>query len=186
MINNAVNTKETSMSVNDIQGLFVHEVQDMYYAEQKLVEALGELARESTRQDLQQAFLSHRQETQGHVQRLEQVFQILGMPPKAETCQGIEGLIKEKKTFTSKESPTPDILDMYNIGAAQKTERYEMTAYENLIMMAQQLGLTQAVQLLQQNLQEEQAAFQKLQTLSRQGNPVQPGMAAQPTHQVVI
>ena len=174
------------MSVTDIQGLFIHEVADMYYAEQKLVEALGDLARESTRQDLQKAFLTHRQETQGHVQRLEQVFQILGMSPKSETCQGIEGLIKEKKTFTSKESPTPDILDMYNIGAAQKTERYEMTAYENLILMAQQLGLTQAVPLLQQNLQEEQAAFKKLQSLAAQGNTAQPGMTAQPSHNAVM
>jgi len=173
------------MSVNDIQGLFVHELQDMYYAEQKLVEALGELARESTRQDLQQAYTSHRQETQGHIQRLEQVFQLAGTPAKAETCQGIEGLIKEKKTFTSKESPTPDILDMYNIGASQKVERYEITAYENLVMMAQQLGLSQAVTLLQQNLQEEQAALQKLQTLGRQG-AAQPGMTAQPTHHTTM
>jgi ferritin-like metal-binding protein YciE len=172
------------MSVTDIQGLFTHELQDMYYAEQKLVEALGELARESTRQDLQQAFLSHRQETQGHVQRLEQVFQLLKMAPKAETCQGIEGLIKEKKTFTSKENPTPDILDMYNIGAGQKAERYEITAYENLILMAQQLGLTQAVQLLQQNLQEEQAALKKLQSLAQQGSMMQPGMTTQPSHNV--
>lgn len=173
------------MSVTDIQGLFIHEVEDMYYAEQTLVEALGELARESTRQDLQQAFISHRKETQGHVQRLEQVFQILGMTPKTETCQGIEGLLKEKKTFTSKESPTPDILDMYNIGASQKVERYEMTAYENLIQMAQQLGLTQAVPLLQQNLQEEQAAFAKLQSLARSGN-VPPIMAHQPVQNVVL
>ena len=174
------------MSVTDIQGLFIHEVQDIYYAEQKLVEALGELARESTRQDLQQAFLAHRQETQGHVQRLEQVFQLLRMQPKAETCYGIEGLIKEKKTFTSKESPTPDILDTFNIGAAEKTERYEITAYENLIMMAQQLGLTQAVPLLQQNLQEEQAALQKLQTLAQKGQQLQPGMTAQPSHHVAL
>ncbi len=173
------------MSVTDIQGLFIHELGDIYYAEQKLVEALGELARESTRQDLQQAFLSHRQETQGHVQRVEQVFQILKMQAKAETCQGIEGLIKEKKNFTSKESPTPDILDTYNIGAAQKTERYEMTAYENLILMAQQLGLTQAVPLLQQNLQEDQAAFKKLQGLAQQGSTmVQPPMT-QPSHTAV-
>jgi ferritin-like metal-binding protein YciE len=172
------------MSVTDIQGLFTHELKDMYYAEQKLVEALGELARESTRQDLQQAFLSHRQETQGHVQRLEQVFQLLSTPPKAETCQGIEGLIKEKKTFTTKESPTPDILDMYNIGAGQKAERYEITAYENLIMMAQQLGLTQAVQLLQQNLQEEQMALKKLQSLAQQGSMMQPGMTTQPGQHV--
>jgi len=167
------------MSVTDIQGLFIHELGDMYYAEQKLVEALGDLARESTRQDLQQAFLSHRQETQGHVQRLEQVFGLLNMQAKAETCQGIEGLIKEKKTFTSKESPTPDILDMYNIGAAQKTERYEMTAYENLILMAQQLGIAQAVPLLQQNLQEEQAAFKKLQGLAQQGSMMQSNMTQQ-------
>jgi len=173
------------MSVTDIQGLFIHELGDMYYAEQKLVEALGDLARESTRQDLQQAFLSHRQETQGHVQRLEQVFGLLNMQAKAETCQGIEGLIKEKKTFTSKENPTPDILDMYNIGAAQKTERYEMTAYENLILMAQQLGLTQAVPLLQQNLQEEQAAFKKLQGLAQQGSMATPSMT-QPSHNVVL
>jgi len=173
------------MSVTDIQGLFVHELQDIYYAEQKLIEALGELARESTRQDLQQAFTSHRKETQGQVQRLEQVFQIVGMQPKAETCQGIEGLLKEKKTFTTKESPTPDILDMFNIGASQKVERYEITAYENLIMMAQQLNLSEAVPLLQQNLQEEQAALQKLQSLARQGN-VQPSINAQPSHNVVM
>jgi ferritin-like metal-binding protein YciE len=174
------------MSVTDIKGLFIHEVEDMYYAEQKLVEALGELAGESARQDLQQAFQTHQQETQGHVQRLEQVFQLLRMQPKTEICQGIEGLIKEKKSFTSKESPTPDILDVYNIGAAQKTERYEITAYENLIMMAQQMGLTQAVPLLQQNLQEEQAALQKLQTLAQKGQQLQPGMTAQPSHHVAL
>jgi len=174
------------MSVTDIQGLFIHELGDAYYAEQKLVEALGELAGESTRQDLQQAFISHRQETQGQIQRLEQVFQLLNMPAKAETCQGIEGLIKEKKTFTSKESPTPDILDMYNIGASQKVERYEITAYENLILMAQQLGMTEAVSLLQQNLQEEQAAFKKLQTLAQQGNMIDPSMTTQQSHSVVL
>ena len=155
------------MPVTNLSELFEHELRDIYYAEQKLVEALGQLASESIQPQVRQAFESHRMETQHHVQRLEQVFQLLGRQPQAQTCQGIEGLIKEKQAF-GKEQPSAAILQVFNLGAAAKTERYEITAYEGLIQEAQQLGLTQAVPLLQQNLQEEQAALQKVQALSKQ------------------
>src|SRR4051812_33598012 len=99
------------MSVNSPQQLLEHELRDIYYAEQKLVQALGQLASESIVPQAQQAFTQHQRETEGHVRRLEQVFQLLGQQPQAQTCQGIEGLIKEKQAF-AKENPSPEILQI--------------------------------------------------------------------------
>jgi len=143
-----------------------HELRDIYYAEQKLVQALGQLASESIIPQAQQAFTQHQRETEGHVRRLEQVFQLLGQQPQAQTCQGIEGLIKEKQAF-AKENPSPEILQIFNIGAGEKSEHYEISAYEGIISLAQQCGQPQVVQLLQQNLQEEQAALQKLKAIAQ-------------------
>jgi len=171
------------MAMQTIEELFEHELSDMYGAETSLLDALEQMANESSDRDIRRAFTQHRKETQGHVKRIEKIFKSMGHKPEAETCPGIEGLIKEKKAFM-RERPTPELLEFYNIGAAQKTERYEITAYENLIMMAQQLGLMQGVQLLQQNLQEEQMALKKLQSLAQQGNMMQPGMTTQPGHHV--
>ena len=89
----------------------------------------------------------------------------LGEKPTPETCPGIDGLLKEKKAF-AKEKPSEEILDFYNLGAAQKTERYEITAYETLIEMADALGRSEIVTQLEANLQEEEAALQKLKGLS--------------------
>jgi ferritin-like metal-binding protein YciE len=158
------------MSVTNTQQLFEHELRDIYYAEQKLVQALGQLASESINPQAQQAFTQHQTETQNHVRRLEQVFQLLGQTPQAQTCQGIEGLIKEKQAF-AKENPTPEILQIFNIGAGEKSEHYEISAYEGMISLAQQIGQPQVVQLLQQNLQEEQAALQKLKSIAQSMNP---------------
>jgi ferritin-like metal-binding protein YciE len=89
----------------------------------------------------------------------------MGQKPEAETCPGIEGLIKEKKAFM-REKPSDELLEFYNIGAAQKTERYEITAYEGLIDMADKLGMLDAVELLEQTLQEEEAALNKLKAIA--------------------
>ncbi len=121
------------------------------------------MAGESSDRDIRKAFTQHRKETQGQIKRLEKIFKTMGQKPEAETCPGIEGLIKEKKVFM-REKPSEELLEFYNIGAAQKTERYEITAYENLIDMADKLGMVDAVELLEQTLQEEEADAQQAQS----------------------
>jgi ferritin-like metal-binding protein YciE len=153
------------MSMTTLSELFDHELKDLYYAEHQLVEALKTLAEESSDGEIKRAFQSHRKETQGHIKRLDQVFKSLGEKPARETCPGIDGLLKEKKAF-AKEKPSDEILDFYNLGAAQKTERYEITAYESLIEMAEALGRSAIVTHLEANLQEEEAALQKLKGLA--------------------
>jgi len=154
------------MSMTSLRDLFEHELKDIYYAEHKLVAALGQLATEAISPEANKAFTAHQMETEGHIQRLDKVFKAFGEPPKAETCPGIEGLLKEKQTF-SKEKPSAEILAFYNLGAAAKTERYEITAYEGLIDLATSLGLTDAARLLRENLAEEEAALKKVQDLAK-------------------
>jgi ferritin-like metal-binding protein YciE len=153
------------MAMQTIEELFEHELKDMYSAEHSLLDALEQMAGESSDRDIRKAFTQHRKETQGQIKRLDRVFKTLGQKPEAETCPGIEGLIKEKKVFM-REKPSPELLEFYNIGAAQKTERYEITAYESLIDMADKLGMTDVVELLEQNLQEEEATLNKLKAIA--------------------
>jgi ferritin-like metal-binding protein YciE len=154
------------MSMTTLNELFDHELKDLYYAEHQLVEALQTLGDESSDSEIKKAFQSHRKETQGHIKRLDQVFKNLGEKPSAETCPGIDGLLKEKKAF-AKEKPSEEILDFFNLGAAQKAERYEITAYETLIEMAAALGRSAIVTQLEANLQEEETALQKLKSLAK-------------------
>jgi ferritin-like metal-binding protein YciE len=153
------------MAVSTIEELFEHELKDIYGGETSLLAALEQMAAESEDREIKKAFQQHRKETQGQLKRIEKVFKILGKKAEAEACAGIEGLIKEKKTFM-KERPTEDLLEFYNIGAAQKVERYEITSYENLIDMADKLGLAEAVELLEQNLQEEESTLNKLKAVA--------------------
>jgi ferritin-like metal-binding protein YciE len=153
------------MGMQTIEELFEHELKDMYSAEHSLLNALEQMASESSDRDIRKAFTQHRKETQGQIKRLEKIFKAMGQKPEAETCPGIEGLIKEKKAFM-REKPSDELLEFYNIGAAQKTERYEITAYENLVDMADKLGMTDAVDLLEQTLQEEEATLNKLKAIA--------------------
>ena len=153
------------MAMQTIEELFEHELKDIYGAEHSLLEALEQMANESADREIKRAFTQHRKETQAQIKRLEKIFKTLGQKPEPETCPGIEGLIKEKKTFL-RERPSPELLEFYNIGAAQKVERYEITAYENLIDMADKLGMGDAVELLEQNLQEEETALNKLKAIA--------------------
>jgi ferritin-like metal-binding protein YciE len=153
------------MAMQTIEELFEHELKDMYGAEMALLDALEQMANESSDREIKRGFTQHRRETQGQIKRLEKIFRSLGQKPEAETCPGIEGLIKEKKVFM-RERPTPELLEFYNIGASQKVERYEITAYENLIDMAEKLGMRDAVELLEQNLQEEEATLNRLKALA--------------------
>jgi len=153
------------MAMQTIEELFEHELKDMYGAETSLLDALEQMGNESSDREIKRGFTQHRKETQGQIKRIEKIFKILGHKPEPETCPGIEGLVKEKKAFM-RERPTPELLEFYNIGAAQKVERYEITAYENLIDMAEKLGMRDAVELLEQNLQEEEATLNRLKALA--------------------
>jgi ferritin-like metal-binding protein YciE len=153
------------MAMQTIEELFEHELKDMYGAETSLLDALEQMASESSDREIKRGFTQHRRETQGQIKRIEKIFKSMGQKPEAETCPGIEGLIKEKKVFM-RERPTPELLEFYNVGAAQKVERYEITAYENLIDMAEKLGMRDAVELLEQSLQEEESTLNKLKALA--------------------
>ena len=148
-----------------IEELFEHELKDMYSGEHMLLDALEQMAGESEDREIKKAFMQHRKETQAQIKRLEKIFKSMGQKAGQESCAGIEGLIKEKKLFM-REKPSADLLEYFNIGAAQKTERYEITAYENLIDMADKLGMSDAVELLEQNLQEEEEALNKLKMIA--------------------
>ena len=151
--------------------LFLHELSDMLDAEQKLVEALGKQAEESSRPDLQKAFETHRQQTEKQVQRLEQVFESLEEEPEDAECKGLAGIIGEHDEFIEEEDPSEDLIDMFNAGAACKVEHYEIAAYSSLINMAQQMGHKKALKLLNQNLKEEQQTLKKMEGFVKKLKP---------------
>lgn len=153
------------MAMQTIEELFEHELGDIYAAEHSLLDALEQMASESSDREIKKGFVQHRKETQGQIKRLEKIYKMLGQKPEVGTCPGMEGLIKEKKVFM-RERPSEELLEFYNIGASQKVERYEITAYETLIDMAEKLGMSDAVDLLEQNLQEEEMTLNKLKTLA--------------------
>jgi len=153
------------MAMETIEELFEHELQDIYSAEQSLLDALEQMANESSDREIRKGFTQHRKETQGQIKRLEKIYKTLGRKPESSSCPGIEGLIKEKKAFM-REKPSDELLEFYNIGAAQKVERYEITAYEGLIDMAEKLAMSDVVDLLEQNLQEEEMALNKLKSIA--------------------
>jgi ferritin-like metal-binding protein YciE len=153
------------MGMQSIEELFEHELKDMYSGEHALLDALEQMAAESSDREIRKGFTQHRKETQAQIRRIEKIFKMMGRKPEVETCPGIEGLLKEKKLFM-REKPTEDLVEFFNVGASQKVERYEITSYEGLIDMADKLGMPQAVELLEQSLQEEEAALNKLKMLA--------------------
>src|SRR2546423_839739 len=117
--------------------LFIHELNDMLDGEERLISALQQLENDSTNPQLKKAFATHRKETQGQVERIEECFDLLGEESESAECGGIRGLIEEKKTFME-EDPADDILDVFHVGAAIKTENYEICAYESMVKMARE------------------------------------------------
>lgn len=152
--------------------LFVHGLNDMMDAEHQLVEALEELASDSSNPQLKKAFDQHRAETEGQVERLEQCFELLGEEQEETECHGIRGIVAEKKSF-SEEDPSEDLIDVFNVGAAIKSETYEICEYESLIDMAREMKHTKVAQLLSQNLKEEQATLKKMESFHKKIKPEQ-------------
>ena len=158
--------KSNNEKIASREDLFKHELKDIYTAEHLLMEALKKLESESTNPELARAFAKHREETAGHIERLEAVGESIGEELEVEECPGIEGLLEEKTTFMA-HKPTKEIVQVFNIGAGQKSERYEITSYEGLIELAEKLGFSVAVADLSANLAEEEAALKTLKTLGQ-------------------
>ncbi len=156
--------------------LFIHELTDMLSAERQLVEALQKQSEESSRPDLQKAFDAHRTQTDKQVERLEQCFEELGEEPEETECRGMKGLIEEHDSFMEEEEPSEDLADIFNVSAATKVEKYEITAYEGLIRMADMMGHKKVSRLLSQNLKEEQQTLKKMESFSKKLKPEQMGM----------
>jgi ferritin-like metal-binding protein YciE len=145
----------------DLQNLFVEQIRDLYDAEKQLVKALPKLAKAAESEDLAEAIRTHLEETQGHVTRLEEVFQQAGVSAKGKPCKGMRGLIEEGSEAIQKEEEGAK-RDLAIIAGAQKVEHYEMSAYGTCRTLADRLGMTEAAELLQQTEDEEEAADSKL------------------------
>ena len=136
-------------------------MKDLYSAEQQLVEALPAIADAAASPELTKAIRQHREETRGHVSRLEEVFEAIGIKAEAEHCDGMEGLIREGSEVAEARGDG-DARDAALIGAAQRVEHYEIAAYGTARTLAKQLGHNDAAELLSQTLDEESAADEKL------------------------
>ncbi len=157
-----------SKDIETFDDLFVHQLQDIYYAEKQLLKALPKMAEKATDPKLKQAFKSHLDETEGHVARVEQVFKMHGAKAKAVDCPAIDGIIEEANEVAG-DVADKEVLDAALIAAAQAVEHYEITRYGTLVAWARQLGRDDCASVLEQTLKEEHAADDKLNKLAAGG-----------------
>lgn len=152
------------MSADTMEKLFVAELKDLYSAEKQITRALPKMAKNATSNDLKTAFETHLKETEGQIERLDRVFEILGKSSSGKTCKGMQGLIEEGSE--QMQELEGEILDAALICAAQKVEHYEMAGYGSARTWAQQLGQKEIADLLQQTLDEEGQTDHKLTQLA--------------------
>jgi ferritin-like metal-binding protein YciE len=144
-----------------LNDLFLDTLKDIYYAEKQIVKALPKMAKAAQSGELKSGFEQHLEESEGHIERLEQVFEMLGKPARGKTCEAILGIIDEGKTIMDEFKGTAAI-DAGLVSAAQAVEHYEIARYGTLKTWAQQLGMADAAKLLDSTLSEEIATDQKL------------------------
>ncbi|KKC32833.1 ferritin-like domain-containing protein [Devosia psychrophila] len=144
-----------------LDDLFLDTLKDIYYAEKQIVKTLPKMAKAATSPELKAGFEQHAEETEGHIERLEQIFELLGKPARAKTCDAILGIIEEGKSIMDEYKGTV-ALDAGLVSSAQAVEHYEMARYGTLKTWATQLGMTDAVALLDATLKEEIATDKKL------------------------
>jgi ferritin-like metal-binding protein YciE len=157
------------MKASSLQDLFIIELSDLYDAEHQLIRALPKMAKASSSESLRGAFEEHLEQTKEHAARIERIFADLDMPAKREKCKGMQGLISEGNDLIKKKL-SPDVLDAGIIAAAQRVEHYEIAAYGCVRTYAELLQNRQAVDLLEQTLQEEKDTDEKLTELAQQIN----------------
>ena len=156
------------MSLGSMHELFVQQLKDLYSAEGQIVKALPKMAKGASSGEVTAAFEKHLAETEGQVDRLEQVFELIGKPARGKTCPAIDGILEEGSEILSEYKGAP-ALDAGLVGAAQAVEHYEIARYGTLIAWAEQLGHDDAVKLLQETLAEEEATDEALTALGEGG-----------------
>ena len=158
------------MPNNGLKELYVDELKDLYNAENQLLKALPKMAKAASSDELRQGFEEHLEQTRGHVERLEQIFESLDENPKGKKCAGMEGLVKEGSEIM-REDFEGALMDAALIGAAQRVEHYEIAAYGTVSEFAKLLGQNEHVSLLEETLQEEKETDEKLTTIAKEINP---------------
>jgi ferritin-like metal-binding protein YciE len=153
------------MTLNTVQDLLIDELRDIYHAEQQLLKALPKMAKAAKSDQLRHAFEHHLEETNGQVDRLQQVFEKLGARARGQRCEAMQGLIEEANEMMD-EITTPEVLDVALITAAQKVEHYEIASYGSVSALAEALGEKEVVKLLNQTLDEEKHADRKLNEIA--------------------
>lgn len=156
-----------SKDIKTMEDLYLHQLEDIYYAEQQIEKALPKMIDKASAGSLRSGFESHLAETQNHVTRLEEVFRMIGEPPKGANCPAIDGIIKEANELAS-EVDDPAVLDAALAAAAQAVEHYEITRYGTLIAWSKELGRTDCARVLEQTLTEEKAADDMLTRIAEQ------------------
>jgi len=157
------------MNNKGLRELYLDELKDLYSAENQLVKALPKMAKAASSDELRQGFEDHLEQTKGHVQRLEQVFEMLNETGKGKKCAGMEGLIKEGSEVMGEDFEEAT-MDAALIGAAQRVEHYEIAAYGTVCEFAQILGESEQKSLLRETLQEEKETDEKLTELAKEIN----------------
>jgi ferritin-like metal-binding protein YciE len=160
--------RRNKMARKTVEDLFIHELSDIYSAEKQITRALPRMARAATNPLLAEAFNAHLEETQGQIERIDQLVELTGLKLKRMKCVAMEGLVEESKELLE-EIEKGAVLDAGLIGAAQKVEHYEIASYGTLIAMAKHLNLTDAAKLLSATLAEEKATDDKLSKIAEQG-----------------
>jgi ferritin-like metal-binding protein YciE len=151
--------------IKSMDDLFLHTLQDIYYAENQIVKNLPDMIDKATNRELQSGLTAHLEETRKQVERLEQVFEKLGEKPKATDCPAMDGILEEADEIAG-DVEDKQVLDAALIGAAQAVEHYEISRYGTLIAWAEALGHDDVVRLLNTNLNEEKAADKKLSSIA--------------------
>lgn len=154
------------MKVQTLNDLLLDELKDIYHAEKQLTKALPKMAKSSESEELRMAFQQHTEETKRQVARLERVFEHLEAKAKAKPCAGMLGLLEEGSEMMEQDAEGP-LYDLGLVGSALRVEHYEIAAYTSLISMARQLGYSEVMELLRQNLMEEEATGKKLMQMSK-------------------
>ena len=157
------------MPENSLQQLYVEQLKDLYNAETQLVKALPKMAKAAKSEALREGFEQHLEQTRGHVQRLEQIFEAMEESPKGRKCAGMQGLVKEGEEVVDENSDS-EALDAGLIAAAQRVEHYEIAGYGSVRTFAELLGEAEAVDLLQQTLNEEKETDEKLTEIAKEAN----------------
>jgi ferritin-like metal-binding protein YciE len=154
-----------SKSIETLDDLFVHTLQDMYYAENQIAKSLPKMIGKASDPQLKQGLQVHLEETKNQIRRLEQVFKMHGQPAKGTTCAAMDGILEEADDILGVANDN-DVIDAAIIASSQSVEHYEITRYGTLVAFAKQLGRQDCASVLQQNLDEEYAADKKLSAIA--------------------